>query len=65
MVGQSAVATVQAYVYDATSADLGNIQTQPEPPHSLTRSRCSLRRVCPAESKTLTSGSPSIRLGWK
>ena len=30
MVGQSAVATVQAYVYDGTPADLGNIQPQSE-----------------------------------
>lgn len=28
MVGQSAVATVQAYAYDATSAELNNIQAQ-------------------------------------
>ena len=28
MVSQSAVATVQAYAYDATSAELNNIQAQ-------------------------------------
>jgi WhiB family redox-sensing transcriptional regulator len=38
MVGQSAVATVQAYVYDATSADLGNIQTQPDSVSDITGS---------------------------
>jgi transcription factor WhiB len=36
MVGQSAVATVQACVYDATSADLNKIQAQPGSVASIT-----------------------------
>jgi WhiB family transcriptional regulator, redox-sensing transcriptional regulator len=36
MVGQSAVATVQAYAYDATSAELNNIQAQPGSGASIT-----------------------------
>ena len=36
MVGQSAVATAQAHVYGARSADLGNIQAQPGSVASIT-----------------------------
>jgi len=36
MVGQSAAATGQGYVYDPTSAGLGNIQAEPGPVTSIT-----------------------------
>jgi hypothetical protein len=70
MVGQSAVATVQAYAYDATSAELNNIQAQLGSGASITGLFVDPipRRIptdLPCREQDRISGSPSIPPGWK